>query len=537
MTTTSQPSYTRFPRVGFNFGRGSQSELHNRAQNTGKKQDDDDWYIPYTGTYEPPPQPQSPRNKNRDSWGDPIYDMNTADTFGGGPHVHYDDDSSDNPGFRSSEESRVRGRHRTQSVSSNYSASTGIDHGRADQSPQKQYPTNSYHHKLASSYTNPGTGGVGESPVPHVRQPKDRTLSHRGSFASIFTFGIKQPSSPPPAERATNGQSRKRPSRPSTSSGADRPSNSLSSTVHRRTTSGDSNSHSIRAKRGVTSPLQSVESRTTGNEDYYQTYYSTLLPVKPRLSVDPLSLPDPPPTKSPSPASQHPYALAFSQTDNDRSPESPTQLKSASPSSQNHQPSLIIPKLTFSLSQSAAQPKTAVTGPSHNTTRRKPLKTSVSTPNLKAAKNTLGASRNMSKGIDRWLSAETWCDALLFPRPRLKIKDDRASSGRIVSPPGSPVLPSGPGETPQKSVPSRVLAHTRSLTNLREKVKEEEFRNEESQGGVSLPSPPTASQAALQPQATTRERERTDDSLRPPRPKSWASDDLDLPSPVPSLAK
>jgi len=110
------------------------------------------------------------------------------------------------------------------------------------------------------------------------------------------------------------------------------------------------------------------------------------------------------------------------------------------------------------------------------------------------------------KPKDRWLSAETWCDALLFPRPKLKLKQGKnatifsqgdesfiggpAPSGRIISPPPSPVVGewdieisgeeaqlqsilrdqaegSGESGTVQKQrepgIPSRVLAHSKSV--------------------------------------------------------------------------
>ncbi|KAJ3561660.1 hypothetical protein NP233_g10062 [Leucocoprinus birnbaumii] len=542
-TATSHPSQPRFSR-GFNFGSKPTSELRNRASNTGREHNEEDWYIPYTGTYEPPPEPRSSRNRDRDSWGDPIYGFNNGEIFGDGPRVHYDDDSSPRDGFRSSEESRVRGRGRAQSISSNYTASTGIDHSRAGQSAQRRHHTTSFQHQPTPSYVKLDVGGVGESPVPHLRQPKERSLSHRGSLASIFTFGVKTPSSPPPATKVVRTSSRKHSSRPSTSSGFDRSSNRLSSNDHRRTASGDSNSHSIRVKRGAVSPLQTVDSHTTTDEDYYHSYYSTLLqsPAKPRPSIpaDHPSSSDSPPTSPTSATHQHPYALAFPGSEvQDRKY---TQPNSAPPTAQLPQPPSV-PKLTFSLSHSSPLPPgptSTLRAPNPNTTPQKQLKGSTSTPNLKGAKNALSTSRNVPKGIDKWLSAETWCDALLFPRPRLKIKSERSSSGRIVSPPGSPVLPFDSREKQQtSSVPSRVLAHSRSLVNLREASKEEEPRHQHSEVGISLASPPTTSQAHLQSRNGSDEQHRTgrSDYLRPPRPKSWASDDLDLPSPVPSLAK
>ncbi|KAG2128965.1 hypothetical protein DEU56DRAFT_956907 [Suillus clintonianus] len=74
---------------------------------------------------------------------------------------------------------------------------------------------------------------------------------------------------------------------------------------------------------------------------------------------------------------------------------------------------------------------------------------SVSTPNLSATSHGKQPSQQSTKstppvsGVDRWLSPETWCDALFFPRPCLR--SERAhgqyggSSGRIISPPITPV--------------------------------------------------------------------------------------------------
>ncbi|KAF9069598.1 hypothetical protein BDP27DRAFT_1447521 [Rhodocollybia butyracea] len=127
-----------------------------------------------------------------------------------------------------------------------------------------------------------------------------------------------------------------------------------------------------------------------------------------------------------------------------------------------------------------------------------PLKNSISTPDLRRAKPKL-------KGKDRWLSAETWCDALLFPRPRFKVKPQH---DRSVSPPASPVAGYFSGHQP--SISSRVLAHSRSLVNLTQ------------QPLLQVPPTPTVP---------------TTSTSRPPRPKSWALDDLALPSPEPSLSR
>ncbi|KAG5220708.1 hypothetical protein IMY05_C4534000300 [Salix suchowensis] len=85
------------------------------------------------------------------------------------------------------------------------------------------------------------------------------------------------------------------------------------------------------------------------------------------------------------------------------------------------------------------------------------------------------------RGLDRWLSAETWCDALFLPKPRLRLRGDdpyyeqgestvgpSSGSRRIVSPPGSPVARDFVnGANGSQTLESRVLAHSRSLADLR----------------------------------------------------------------------
>jgi hypothetical protein len=54
--------------------------------------------------------------------------------------------------------------------------------------------------------------------------------------------------------------------------------------------------------------------------------------------------------------------------------------------------------------------------------------------------NTQGQAQ---KRRQRWLSPETWCDALLFPRPRFAVRvdeDGNRHSGLVISPPGTPIV-------------------------------------------------------------------------------------------------
>jgi len=484
-SSASRPSPSCFLRMGLSLGLKSPSEPHN----PGGKQRDEGWYIPYTGTYDPPPEPQPPRNRHRDSWGDPIPGLNGVEAA----YVHNDNVQEE----KLSEEKRARGR--VQSTSSSY---TALDHGRPEQSTKRKQYTNSQ--CLSALSCSPDMTSVGRSPTPHIPLPKERTFSRRNSLASLFTFGRPFSS----ADRILKSPSRKRSSRPNTGDSAGRVSTQLSSAGHCRTTSGD-----------IMSPLQVVDSRTTTDEEYYHSYYSTLLqsPVKTRtrtpVSIGTVSSPGSELVTT----SQHPYAIAFPSKEGRESTQRARQRRR--PPVLN----LIAPPLKFSASEHIAP----------NNFSQRQIRASVSSPNLKSTKGPSNQPRSVPKGINRWLSAETWCDALFFPRPRLKMKNEKSDSVRIVSLPGSPVLPTGSGiHIP--SVPSRVLAHSMSLVNLQEKTRDEQ-RRQKFRGEPLLPSA-TTSQVQLR-SGSKREQPNTSGSARMPRPKSWALDDLDLPSPVPSLAK
>ena len=183
--------------------------------------------------------------------------------------------------------------------------------------------------------------------------------------------------------------------------------------------------------------------------------------------------------------------------------------------------------------------------------------------------------RSVPKGKDRWLSAETWCDALMFPRPRLKIKHDeistssvedtvtaegsfvipiRRGSNRIVSPPGSPlggewgveilngvetqILDNqqlsrdrsvGSGSSHERrqrepGVASRVLAHSRSLIDLDQRHR----MGMEIQRANELPSEINAvdGKVALQHRKP---------SIAEAGPSKFVRGELAFPTPAPSL--
>ncbi|KAI0367408.1 hypothetical protein BV20DRAFT_950322 [Pilatotrama ljubarskyi] len=177
------------------------------------------------------------------------------------------------------------------------------------------------------------------------------------------------------------------------------------------------------------------------------------------------------------------------------------------------------------------------TAPAYLLPERRPsrisIKASMSTPNLRQA---TGTAAVLPKGKQRWLSAETWCDALILPRPRfaLRVVDGEGvvGSGRIVSPPESPLWPPGM-ESPLDAAGAKVLKKSQSAIQL-------------SSRGAYPPSPPRPPPVRPEPVREEPEagpsravpvRNDANTHLKPHRPKSFALDDLALPSPVPSLTK
>jgi serine/arginine repetitive matrix protein 2 len=550
--TQNSTSFSRLSRVGLGLGSKSNSRVRESVRQPGA---DDEWYIPYNGPYEAPRQPLR-RPKERDSWGDPVYgedgDDDTAlasrelqKLYGAGQGGEdglgrFSGDGYGDQGRNS------RPRDRTQSGVSGQTVSSGaVDPSRASFGTQRRSTVSSSQRPPVPSYINlDAAGGVGESPMPQNRLSREPSVLNRASIASIFTFGV--PSRKPPSPKNYTDSTVSRFSRKLTRSG--RPSSSVGpgdsrdpvASLHRRSSSSGSTHLRQgtvgRSRRTNLLPIDDRGSVVPSETDYYNSYYSTLISPG-RGNSNPAQPPKPPApsTSSISPTSptQHPYAYVFP-TGQPEGPQTAPILPSNTRS--NGAAYNDPPRLTFT---AASQPSNA--GSAQLSLRRpfaKSLKSSVSTPDLRLAS---GSNKKLPpepfpKGKDRWLSAETWCDALLFPRPRLKIKQDGAfgyvGSGRIVSPPGSPVqLSFSDSGRSQREVGmvSRVLAHSRSLVDLAKAA-------EASLEKPARPTPPMIPvvQTGLQPPQNGLP---TAANLHPPRPKSFAQDDLALLSPVPSLTK
>jgi len=135
------------------------------------------------------------------------------------------------------------------------------------------------------------------------------------------------------------------------------------------------------------------------------------------------------------------------------------------------------------------------------------LKASISTPDLRSA------SRQPAmyvKTKTHWLSAETWCDAFVFPRPRFLLRHleegTTTSEHRLLSPAESII--SEPRETPADP---KSLKRSQSASELRI-------------SGFTKAAPTRAERnhAAKSPPA-------------PRRPRSFTLNDLSPPSPIPSF--
>ena len=134
------------------------------------------------------------------------------------------------------------------------------------------------------------------------------------------------------------------------------------------------------------------------------------------------------------------------------------------------------------------------------------LKASVSTPDLRSA------SRQPAmyvKTKTHWLSAETWCDAFMFPRPRFLLRHLEEGSAtpkrRHVSPIES-IIP----EAMEPSTEPRSLRKSQSISEVQISKSSKEVPTRVDRNDAPR-SPPVA------------------------RPRSFALDDLALPSPIPSL--
>ena len=544
MTAQAAQNFTRFPRPAFGFS--SKSRIPPKTEES-----DEDWYIPYNGPYEVPRELPN-RRKARDSWGDPLEPDDEDDTIFNDKELQlrYGGHNDANYGDRHFEGERMgRRRDRTFSVTSGQSVSSGtIDPSRSSIGYKRSTASSGTRHFLPSYISMDATGGVGESPIPPRRSSQER---NRTTLAGIFSFNAhsRKPSTQTSTstERTHTGSFVRKPSLLQRSNvhrdtgynnekvygNVDPPARYSSSPEHANSYVKDKHEQLRHQVMLYADKLSSVATET----DYYNSYYSTLVHEqrsdinhrhRPSLSTsEDLHHSQQPPfdldrQKSSFTRPVHPYARAIAR--NGEMPLKVLPIRLSNPprpatshNSNNNKPHIssitrvTIPRSPI-LRNSSSTPELRYSAVLHD---------AVLTPDSQIA-NLIPQPIAMPqfvlpKAKDRWLSAETWCDALLFPRPRLKSgivpPTLGGGSGRIVSPPGSPVRRSGSTGSQEPSVVSRVLAHSRSLMDLNKPV-----------GFSSSYSYPPATSAAHE--------------RHPPaglQPTTFAQDDLALPTPVPSL--
>ena len=539
MTAQAAQNFPKFSRPAFSFS--SKSRITPKTE-----ENDEDWYIPYNGPYEAPREIPI-RRKARDSWGDPLELDDEEDTVFNDKELNlrYGGHNDSNYGDKHFEGDRVgRRRDRAFSITSGQSVSSGtIDPSRPSIGYRPSTVSSGTRHFLPSYISMDAAGGVGESPIPPRRSSQEK---NRSNLAGIFSFNAHSRKSSThtttSSERAPMGSFVRKPSllqrhpgymNEKVYSNVDPPARYSSSSEHGNSFAKDKHEQ---LRHQVMSYASSVATET----DYYNSYYSTLVHEqrsdinhrhRPSLSTsEDLHHSQQPPfdldrQKTSFSRSIHPYARAI--------PRNIVEIPSKAPPMRLSSP----PRPTTSHNPNNTKPNnpslTRIAGSSSPI-----LRNSSSTPDLRhsvvlhdAVVNPDNRNANsipqpivtpqfvLPKAKDRWLSAETWCDALLLPRPRLKsgVVPALGGSGRIVSPPGSPVERSliGSTGTREPSVVSRVLAHSRSLMDLNKPA------------GLSNYSYPAASTSAA--------RER--DPRAGLQPSTFAQDDLALPTPVPSLRR
>ncbi|KAH7929965.1 hypothetical protein BV22DRAFT_93891 [Leucogyrophana mollusca] len=559
--THSNLSFSIFPRLG--LGSSHKSETVDRPRDAAKR--DEDWYIPYNGPYE---LPKSSPKSERDNWAELVHqeevDAIMGDTvllnrYGGAPNSTH----LSGPGGPSlapvDQSAFMRSRARSDVTRQTTSSSNEIDPTRA-RSPRLR--TGLHRLQVPSPAVN---GGVGQSPTPLQHFS---TAVHPPKRASFFAFGSNRKSQHAhPTARIPYAQT---PTSPPSS--------------YPRGMPGEWPSDPARLHPdpfGVY-PGENPAPLTSEEDDYYNSYYSTLisspnarspghaklprvdtsnLPAK-RLSArtglsDPDSSISSPATYN-SPTNNyapHPYAYTSS-SPSLQIPRTTSQTLRHVSSQIHHQPQGSGSSsghynhtlhTRFPASIAAANPRAPRRGLdiSAHEASLLPLKSSVSTPNLYSASraNAPGPAKKPSppvaKGIDRWFSAETWCDALLFPRPRFKIKTgvgtQEGSSGRIVSPPSTPIsgdqVPVA-GTRPQLLPPG---GRPRAVSALDGERKERRGLVK-SRSAADLLSGPSATVIPL------RDVPKPEESLPTAAPNpleepEGARDDLALPTPAPSLTQ
>lgn len=544
MVANTAVPFSIFPRFGFT----PSHKMESSSLSPHAEKPDEDWYIPYNGPFEPRKDVSIPKQLE-DSFGYHVsqddvkalledsrllnryrdVSVHTAGTVGLGPPPVQ---STRIPGSRS----------RSDQTRRTTSSSSAIDPIYLH--PQRSQ-TNVPRLQVVTHINTDPSGDVGESPMPIQRTTTSMPQKRTSRF---FGFGTSKRPKGQPTSTPVSPVSR------TTIPGVWFPNSIQHNTIQ----------DNFRfAKHTTSSP---------NTDDQFDSHYSTIPPPSHsshthhyQPSVD---------NANRSPSKRHPLRYLNQRATSDKDSllsslamnhNSPTILPAHPYADTSSSVSLQIPRPAIS----GFAPRTAISEQSHQEDQRpdsvsyshysqipthrgrtltyaidprmqraRPLKSTVSTPNLSEIARSKQPAKPGTKspplatGIDRWLSPETWCDALFFPRPRLKIKGSHGrhggSSERIVSPPATPISEGAPPRlSPALLGRPRVLSaathgtpRTRILLNSKSTLS---GRPRTAPTPQRLPDPETV------PEISLKERE--------PVTSTVPQQELRLPSPVPSLTQ
>ncbi|KAI0297774.1 hypothetical protein B0F90DRAFT_1819101 [Multifurca ochricompacta] len=543
MATKTQTTPSAFSRIRSGFGHKlSRSHIPPEPPEIATG---DDWYMPYNGPYELPPT--VPRTQNRDSWGQLLgsvlnnlggssvklsdgqgqerldgrvtggrinYALPNSGAYSSHPYrMNAASDASDAPGMS------ILGSQRRRTVSHSHSLRGG---------DRPALITTTSTTAFANTDT---TGGVGESPRPAQRSPlypsSPTGASSRLSFAGLLTFGSSTRKSRPDSTHAAARQRSGKRSRINTST-SDPLQLNRATVLNSQSQFFLPRSHSPVHHGPPTTTEAEAEAEEFGHHQHHghriRRRFHTLIGTSMAPAARSLSHHDPsitPFNHRESPISTHPYAYTYPSSHTEpprRAPIVPPAShyldkgKGVDRSYQYPQP-----PAPDTLNNSSEVP------PHLKPASRSSLLKTISAPNLRNFSRSLPTSKSTSsRGKYRWLSPETWCDALLFPRPRFTEHTDdepqQLPNHRYI-----PVIqPPGPSTGRERLKLSQAwMRGSRSVVNLR-------APNSESSCG-----PPLAEPWLMPPKGSID----GDGHSSSGRPRSFAQDDLSLPSPGPSLAK
>lgn len=523
MATKTQHPPSTIPRVRLGFGKHSRSRPS--QPEPPEYENDEDWYIPYNGPYELPPS--SPPLKTFDGSGRLL--ASVLGNVGSGKSSDMGREWPDGrmesgqnmmsafPGSGAHSTHPYRMIAATDTAGVTPPPTTTSFPGRSPISQTlRARPT------IATSSTAfaniDTTGGVGESPTPVQRTSPLHTsppASSRLNFANFLSFGgsiRKSRSDSAPSSRHSSRKQRSRnhsltldplQSNHATATATTIPAERRPPRSHSHVSLSQAMERGPRQRSHTLIGTSTAAAQTTSpsHDSYAASFYSRE-----------------------SPLSSHPYAHTFTapRIESPRrapiviSPLTPRSLDKGKGVDRSHQ----YPQPPVRDTQSNTGQVPAHLRPASRTSLFK----TISAPNLRNFSRDFSIGKHFpSRGKYRWLSPETWCDALLFPRPRFLeyIDDDPPQSINHHQP--SPVRPS------------------EAATTIRKPYRPFQMALRGSQSAVNLLAPNSASSAGpprAEPMLMVRRGSIDGDGQSSPgRPLSFAQDDIALPTSALSLTR